>query len=116
MSTKETVEEFLKEFKQKLKIWDIYFRDERSKNTQTLVDLEILPFERTKIIEKLTYADYCEGPIKDELFGGSDMWIFGKEIKNKEVYIKITLGITNNSVICVSFHISEQRLNYPYKN
>lgn len=116
MSTKAAVEKFLKELKQKLKVWDITFRDERSKNTQTLADLEILPFERKKIIESLTFEDYCQGPLKDELYNVSDMWVFGKEIKNHELYIKIALGLSNNNVICHSFHISKHKLDYPFKH
>jgi hypothetical protein len=116
MSTEAAVERFLKELKQKLKIWRITFKDERSKNTQTLADLEMLPIERKKIIESLTIEDYCQGPIKDEIFGISDMWVFGKEIKKHEIYIKVALGLSNNNVICHSFHISEHKLKYPFKH
>jgi hypothetical protein len=116
MCIEKTVERFLKDLRQKLKVWQITFRDERSKNTQTLADLEILPIERKKIIESLTLEDYCQGPIKDELFGISDMWVFGKEIKHHELYIKVALGLPNNNVICHSFHISEHKLNYPLKH
>lgn len=33
----------------------------------------------------------------------------------REVYIKITLGYENGQTICISFHISEKPLIYPYK-
>lgn len=68
MIAKVQVEEFLKKFKEKLKIWDIVYRDDRGKNTQTLADLELRPIERTKIIGSLTYKDYCQGPLKDDLY------------------------------------------------
>jgi hypothetical protein len=41
------VENFLKQFHQKLKIYNIIFRDDRGKNIRTLAELEITP-----IIEK----------------------------------------------------------------
>jgi hypothetical protein len=41
------------------------------------------------------------------LYGGADMWIFGKTIKGQEVYIKITLGFAGAQVICISFHVAE---------
>ncbi len=116
MSLENDVERFLKELKQKLKVWQITYRDDRSKNTQTLADLELLPIERKKIIESLVLEDYCQGPIKDELYKNSDMWVFGKEIKKNEIYIKIALGLPNNDVICHSFHISEHKLEYPFKH
>ena len=45
MVTKEEVEAFLKQFHQKLKVFNIIFRDDRGKNAQTLADLEITPNE-----------------------------------------------------------------------
>ena len=115
MDTKTEIESFLKDFNLKMQIWNILFRDERGKNTQTLIDLEIRPIERKQILETLNYKDYSEGPIEENLYGGSDMWIFGKMIKSKEVYIKITMGAANSSVICISFHISEHPIQYPFK-
>jgi len=44
------------------------------------------------------------------------MWVFGKEVKKKEVYIKISMGIENTNAICISFHIAEYPMKYPYKN
>ena len=60
MATKEQVEEFLRDLKQKIRIWGILYRDDRGKNAQTLADLELSP-------------------------------------------------------VCISFHLSEYSLNYPFK-
>jgi len=43
------------------------------------------------------------------------MWVFGKMVRGTEVYIKITMGTFNNSVICISFHLAEHPLKYPLK-
>lgn len=59
--------------------------------------------------------DYSEGPLNEKLYGGSDMWVFGREIKNKEIYIKISMGFEGSQVICISFHIAEFTMKYPYK-
>ncbi len=114
MSTEEEVASFLNEFKTKLSIYDIFYFG-RSKNAQTLIDLEIKPIERTEILKKLAVPDYSEGPIEERMMNGADMWVFGKVIKEKEVYIKITLGNFGERVICISFHISEHQMNYPLK-
>lgn len=76
MSTEKEVEAFLKDFKEKMKIWDVLFRDDRGKNTQTLLDLEIRPMDRKVILEELEAKDYCEGPLKEQLYGGADMWVY----------------------------------------
>lgn len=115
MSTEKEVSDFLKEFKQKMTIWEVLFRDERGKNAQALVDLELRPNDRKSILENLQTIDYSEGPIEEKLYGGSAMWVFGKTIKKKEVYIKITLGAMGSSVICISFHLAEYKMLYPLK-
>ncbi len=114
-ATKHQVHAFLRDFKSKLKIWSIVFRDDRGKNAQTLLDLEIRPVDRQKIIEDIEAEDYSEGPIDDILNKGPEMWVFGKEVKRREIYIKITKGSPDTSVICISFHIAEHRMPYPLK-
>jgi fatty acid/phospholipid biosynthesis enzyme len=116
MATKQDVERFLNEFHEKMKIWDIFFRDERGKNTQTLADLEIRPADRVKIIREISAIDYSEGPLEERLYQGSSMWVFGKEVKSKEVYIKITMGAAGSGVLCISFHIADRPMNFPFKN
>jgi hypothetical protein len=115
MSTEIAVADFLKDFKEKMKFWDVLFRDDRGKNTQALVDLELRPIERKTILEALETTDYSEGPLAEILYGGADMWVFGKTIKKKEVYIKITMGAMSNGVICISFHLAQHKMNYPLK-
>lgn len=112
---KEPILQFLKQFKSKIKVFGIVYRDDRGKNTQTLADLEISPALRDKVIEGIELEDYCQGPVPDKLNKGSEMWVFGKLIKNKEIYIKVTMGIVNASAICISFHFAEQPLQYPFK-
>ena len=115
MSTKEEVTSFLKDFKEKMKFWDVLFRDDRGKNTQALVDLELRPIDRKAILETLETKDYTGGPLQEKLYGGADMWVFGKNVKKREVYIKITIGAMGSSVICISFHLAQHKMTYPLK-
>ncbi len=115
MSTETEVASFLKDFKEKMKFWDVLFRDDRGKNTQALLDLELRPIERKAILETLETKDYSEGPLAEQLYGGANMWVFGKTVKKKEVYIKITMGAMGSSVICISFHLAQHNMNYPLK-
>lgn len=116
MATKEQVEAFLKRLKEKIQVFDIIFRDDRGKNLQTLATLEITPSYRKQVILNLETEDYSEGPILDTLNKMGEMWVFGKDVKGNEVYIKITLGYPNSSSICISFHIAEHPMKYPLKN
>jgi hypothetical protein len=114
MENQSEVEKFLNDFKVKLEIFDIIFIDSREKNIQSLADLNIVPLERKKIISELSYKDYNKGPEVDHGFIEREIWVFGKKVKKKEVYIKISMGMENSPVICISFHISKSPLTYPF--
>lgn len=115
MAPKWEVIQFLNDFHVKMDLYDIFFRDDRLKNTQALLDLELSIGVRREVIKNLEMIDYSEGPIDDKLNGQSELWVFGKTIKNREIYIKISLGIPDNRVICISFHPAEHPLHYPFK-
>lgn len=115
MKTKiKDVKIFLQEFKQKLAIFDMIFYRSRSNNLQTVLDLELSNVSVRKHLSELTYKNYYKGPTKDD-FSDSDLWEFGKEIKNKKVYIKISLGNWNKQVLCISFHFPIHTIKYPFK-
>ncbi len=116
MVTKQQVEDFLKRLKEKIKVFDIIYRDDRGKNLQTLATLEIAPTYRKQVVLNIEPEDYSEGPVVDTLNKMGEMWVFGKNVKGQEVYIKITLGLPNSSTICISFHIAEHPMTYPFKN
>ena len=116
MATKTEVQQFLSDFKIKLSVYDIIFRDSRPKHLQALLNLEMSPADRRKIIEAIHPIDYSEGPLDDNLYGIASMWVFGKQVKKQEFYIKISMGRPNSNVICISFHASEHPMKYPFKN
>ncbi len=115
MATKEAVQNFLSEFFGKLNVFEILFRDDRGKNSAALAELEITANTRTKIIKEVKVEDYSDGPIPDTLNGMGEMWVFGKDVKGQEVYIKISLGRPNSNTICISFHIAQHPMKYPFK-
>ena len=115
MIDKEEVQRFLNQFNSKMKVFGIIYRDDRGKNRQALEELEIVPVYRRVIIESLTVEDYVQGPLIDELNRFGEMWVFGKDVKGREVYIKIMLGCAGSQTICISFHIAEHPLSYPFK-
>ncbi|MCM1532187.1 MAG: toxin [Bacteroides sp.] len=116
MTTKKDVEYFLEQFKIKLDVYDIVFRMRTNdKNERTLFSLDITPFYRKELIRSLEVRDYSRGPLVDELYNGTEMWVFGKDVKGQEVYIKISMGKPGKRTICISFHIAEYPMHYPFK-
>jgi len=106
---------FLKDFKEKMNIWDVLFRDDRGKNTKILLELELRPAARKAVLQSLSCKDFSEGPLEDKLYNGASMWVFVAMVKRREIYIKITMGMAGSSVIYISFHIAEQPMKYPYR-
>jgi hypothetical protein len=110
---KNDVKNFLAEFKANMSAFGIIYAN-RDKNTQTLADLEITPKFRDDVMSKLKIEDYCQGPLTNDQYGTSPMWVFGVIVKKQEVYIKITILPTKS--FCISFHIAEHPLEHPFKN
>lgn len=115
MVSREDIQRFLEQFNAKMKVFGIIYRDDWGKNRQTLEELEIVPVYRRLVIESLVAEDYVQGPVVDELNRFGEMWVFGKDVKGREIYIKIMLGCEGSQTICISFHIAEYPLTYPFK-
>lgn len=115
MATKQQVELFLKDLTDKIRYMDIAFRP-RDKNLDALADLDITPVKRIEYLMNLKMEDYYSGPNKDTYDTSKpDYYEFGIQIKGKEVYIKISHGLPNKRVDCMSFHVAEYPMTYPLK-
>lgn len=115
MTSKDEVESFLRELHAKLLVYKIFYYN-REKNKQALLDLEITPMQRDEYIRNLKSVDYFDGPKPDTNDTTlPDYWEFGITVKSREVYIKISIGKESRPVICMSFHLAERKITYPYK-
>lgn len=88
----------------------------RPVNNQTILELELTKKNIRETILDLTILDYVRGPEVDRDKPG-EMWIFGREIAQKEIYIKLKIvqvGLVKIAK-CISFHIAEFPLRYPHK-
>lgn len=88
----------------------------RQKNVDTMSELELTDKDVRNEILGLSVDDFCEGPLKDERIQG-DLWIFGKVVRGKEVYIKLKLSgdKSGHGVKVLSFHFPEAPMQYPFK-
>lgn len=93
--------------------WRWSFSTLREKNVNTLTELEMTLEDVKKEILSLSLLDYSSGPLEDPEIEG-DLWIFGKIIRGKEVYIKLKLSGDQHGrmVRVLSFHIAERPLTY----
>ena len=107
---------FLKDFKE-LMGQGHYYVKEHHKNIQALRDLGINARLRDELILSVAMDDYSSGPKPDEYHPGY-YWVFGKNLDNVEIYIKLKIVSLNNGnekAVCLSFHPSEHPLKYPFR-
>ncbi|MBU6122611.1 hypothetical protein [Hymenobacter siberiensis] len=114
-STLREVADYLKEFKTKLSIFSVFFLDRDKNSTKTLLKLGISGDNRRACLDELEPTDYVQGPLPNQQPSEAPLWVFGRTIRHREIYIKMTLGRPNNSVLCISFHLAEHSLQYPFK-
>lgn len=113
MKSKEEVEAFLRQFKPKMSVWGIFFLG-RDKNLDTLKRLGMTPVEREEVIMDIEAEDFCE-MINDTVGSLGEMWVFGKDCRGQEIYIKISMGSPGSKTICISFHIAEHPMKYAFR-
>lgn len=111
---KSEIKSFLDDFKVKMKIFGVFFKD-RDKNIQGLLDLDIKAIQREDCLFNLKVEDYYRGPKMDAYDPHSpEFWEFGITIKKIQVFIKISLW-KYKKVLCISFHPAEHKMKFPYK-
>ena len=113
MKAREEVQQFLNQFFHKMEIWGIFFL-ERDKNLAALKELGITSLDREAIIRTIVVDDYVD-TIKDAIFQFGEMWVFGKDRYQAQLYIKISMGAPNGNVLCISFHKAENKIRYAFK-
>lgn len=106
---------FLKDFKGSMAENKYEVKGNHKKNLDTLIQLGITTIQRDDVIRQLKVEDYCSGPFEDEYKPKDSLWVFGKTIDEHEIYIKLKIDLNRNQAICLSFHISEYPMRYPFK-
>lgn len=89
----------------------------RPENKECILQLGFKKQDIKDTILGLSVEDYCEGPCKDHDIPG-ELWIFGKVIDGKLIYIKIKLASfgTLRMVRVISFHFALHALTFPLKS
>jgi hypothetical protein len=87
----------------------------RRENLDALSDLGLTRNNLKEEILALSVQDYCEGPEPDKDRPG-EIWIFGKQVAGKEIYIKLKIAQVGKEKIakCLSFHPANFPLCFPY--
>jgi hypothetical protein len=89
----------------------------RKENNECIIQLGYKYPDIKETLLGLSVEDYCEGPCHDRDLPG-ELWVFGKTLESKPVYIKIKLASfgTLRIVRVVSFHFAEHTLEHPFED
>lgn len=93
------------------------FKDNRDKNIQALIDMEITSKQRKEILFSLVPEDYMSGPKPDDTDQSKEVWEFGKYKDGKDIYIKFRIAQVKKQpdsyyAVIWSFHNAEYPLKY----
>jgi len=110
------IREFLKEFKKSMVSGRGLDIIPRRGTMEALADLGLTKNNLREEILALSVEDYCGGPEPDRDRTG-DVWIFGKQIFGREIYIKLKIAWVGEEKIakCLSFHPASYPLCFPYR-
>ena len=126
LSDKKDVKNFLEELKAIIN--DVSFdsdddliiikssKDEVQYSTRyTLLDLDYDTVDVVDRLKELTVSDYSETLIDKDDDKPPLLFVFGKDINNRQVYIKLKIkGENNRRILCLSFHYAKHKMKFPY--
>ena len=81
----------------------------------TMLDLEYDAYDVVERLLELTVQEYSETLVDKDDVNPPLLFVFGKDINEKLVYIKLKIkGDAVKHVLCVSFHYAEEPMRFPY--
>ena len=89
--------------------------DEKFSTPYTLLDLDYDASDVCARLKELTVEEYSETKIDKDDLNPPLLFVFGKDINDKLIYVKLKLkGDQQRYVLCVSFHYAKDKMNFPY--
>ena len=125
-SDKSTVKTFLEELKIILsgKNFDmdenlLFIKSRKSRveysTPYTLASLDYDVYDVVERLKELTFREYSETLIDRDDDNPPLLFVFGKEISGRQIYIKLKIkGGLKRKILCLSFHYAEYEMELPY--
>lgn len=89
--------------------------DEEHSTPYTMLDLGYDTWDVVERLKELTVAEYSETKIDKDDLDPPLLFVFGKDINRKLVYVKLKIkGDQRRRVLCVSFHYARDPMKFPY--
>ena len=91
--------------------------DEEYSTPYTLLDLDYNSEDVVNRLKELTVVEYSETKIDKDDLTPPLLFVFGKDINRRLVYMKLKIKKKENlrkHILCVSFHYAKKEMKFPY--
>lgn len=90
--------------------------NEKFSTAYTLLDLDYDVEDVVERLKELTVEEYSETKIDKDDLNPPLLYVFGKVINAKQVYVKLKIkGDQRKYILCVSFHYAKDDMSFPYE-
>lgn len=88
--------------------------DQKFSTPYTLLDLDYDTEDVVNRLKELKVEEYSETKIDKDDVNPPILFVFGKDINGKRIYVKLKIRDQQKQVVCVSFHYAKDKMEFPY--
>lgn len=88
--------------------------DQKFSTPYTLLDLDYDAEDVVNRLKELKVEEYSETKIDKDDVNPPILFVFGKDINSRLVYVKLKIRNQQKQVVCVSFHYAKDKMEFPY--
>ena len=88
--------------------------DQKYSTSYTLLDLDYDTEDVVDRLKELKVEEYSETKIDTDDVNPPTLFVFGKDINRKLIYVKLKVRDQQKQVVCVSFHYARVEMKFPY--
>lgn len=89
--------------------------DQKFSTPYTLLDLDYDIEDVVERLKELKIEEYSETKIDKDDVNPPVLFVFGKNIDDRLIYVKLKIKDQQKQVLCVSFHYAKDKMEFPYK-
>ncbi len=88
--------------------------DQKYSTPYTLLDLDYDVEDIVDRLKELKVEEYSETKFDKDDVNPLTLFVFGKDINKKMIYVKLKVRDQQKQVVCVSFHYAKDEMKFPY--
>lgn len=88
--------------------------DQKFSTPYTLLDLDYDAEDVVNRLKELKVEEYSETKIDTDDTNPPILFVFGKDINDRLIYVKLKIRDQQKQVVCVSFHYAKDKMEFPY--